>query len=77
VPDPTGPDSYPIVTLTWILLYRNYPDANKAFVLHQLLSWCLIDGQKYAPDLHYIPLPPNVVARSLAVLNTIEGPQKQ
>jgi len=77
VPDPTGPDSYPIVTLTWILLYRNYPDANKAFVLHQLLSWCLRDGQKYAPDLHYIPLPPNVVARSLAVLNTIEGPQKQ
>ncbi len=76
VPDPTGPDSYPIVTLTWILLYRNYPDAHKALALHQMLSWCLTEGQKYAPDLHYIPLPQNVVARSLAALNAIE-PQKQ
>jgi len=76
VPDPTGPDSYPIVTLTWILLYRNYADARKALALHQMFSWYLTDGQKYAPELHYIPLPPDVVARSLAALNEI-APQKQ
>ena len=76
VPDPTGPDSYPIVTMTWILLYRNYADARKALALHQMLSWCLTEGQKYAPDLHYVPLPPNVVAGSLVALNNIE-PQKQ
>jgi phosphate transport system substrate-binding protein len=76
VPDPTGPDSYPIVTLTWILLYRNYTDARKALALHQMLRWCLTDGQKYAPELHYVPLPPNVIARSLVALDNIE-PQKQ
>jgi len=76
VPDPTGPDSYPIVTLTWILLYRNYTDARKALALHQMLRWCLTDGQKYAPELHYVPLPANVIARSLVALDNIE-PQKQ
>jgi phosphate transport system substrate-binding protein len=72
VPDPTGPGSYPIVTLTWILLYRNYADERRALALHQMLRWCLTDGQKYAPELHYVPLPPNVVARSLVALNDIE-----
>jgi len=40
------------------------------------LRWCLTDGQKYAPELHYVPLPPNVIARSLVALDNIE-PQKQ
>ncbi len=27
--DPTGPDDYPIVTFTWILVNKNYPDKAK------------------------------------------------
>jgi hypothetical protein len=33
VPDPPAPDAYPIVTLTWIPLYRNYPDQADTEVL--------------------------------------------
>ncbi len=72
VPDPSGPDSYPIVTLTWILLYRNYADPHKAQALHDLFRWCLTDGQKYAADSGYVPLPANVDAKSLAALNAIQ-----
>src|SRR5262249_46433420 len=30
VADPSARDAYPIVTLTWILLYRSYPDPRRA-----------------------------------------------
>lgn len=72
VPDPSGADSYPIVTLTWILLYKNYPDQQKAQALQDLFRWCLTDGQKYAPELGYTPLPQNVVARSLVALDGLQ-----
>ena len=31
--DPAGKDAYPIVTYTWLLLYKQYPDKKKADVL--------------------------------------------
>ena len=71
VPDPKRPDAYPIVTLTWILLYNNYADGKKAKALQDLFRWCLEDGQKYAADLGYVPLPPNVVARSQVALDKL------
>lgn len=71
VPDPRGADAYPIVTLTWILLYQNYPDLKKAKSLHDLFHWCLTDGQKYAASNGYIPLPPNIAARSIASLERL------
>ena len=72
VPDPSGRDSYPIVTLTWILLRKDYADAGKARAIRDLFEWCLRDGQKYAPELNYIPLPPEVVARALPALAAIK-----
>ena len=71
VPDPAPADAYPIVTLTWIALYKKYPDQQKTQALQELLRWCLTDGQKYAPELGYTPLPPNVVARALVALNNL------
>jgi phosphate transport system substrate-binding protein len=71
VPDPPGPDAYPIVTLTWILLYKSYADPRKALELHDLFRWCLTDGQQYAAALGYTPLPPNIVRRSLQALDSL------
>jgi len=71
VPDPAGDEAYPIVTLTWILLYGNYTDSPKAQALHDLFQWCLTDGQRYAADLGYTPLPSSLVQRSLAALDTV------
>ncbi len=61
VSDPSGANSYPIVTYTWMLIYKQYADAKKVKALKQVLKWCLNDGQKLANELHYIPLPRNVV----------------
>ena len=71
VPDPSGPDSYPIVTYSWILLRKNNPDAAKAKLIHDLFSWCLQDGQRYAPIDGYVPLPATVAVKGLAALESI------
>lgn len=71
IPDPAGPDSYPIVTFTWILLHKSYDNPGKSKAIHDLFQWCLLDGQKYAPQLGYIQLPQDVVNKALAALDTL------
>ncbi|MBE9169966.1 phosphate ABC transporter substrate-binding protein PstS [Pleurocapsales cyanobacterium LEGE 06147] len=73
LPDPEGENSYPIVTYTWILAYEQYPDPNKAQALKDVLNWSLTEGQQYAPELGYIPLPDSVVQRVQAAVDTIEA----
>jgi phosphate transport system substrate-binding protein len=68
IPDPQGAGVYPIVTFSWILLYKNY-SPEKAAALHDLFAWCLRTGQESAPELGYVRLPSNVVTKTLAVLN--------
>jgi phosphate transport system substrate-binding protein len=77
VPDPVRPDAYPIVTLTWILLYRTYDQPGKADELRQLFRWCLTDGQRNAESLGYTPLPPAIQQRSLAALGAIQARNTQ
>jgi len=74
VPDPVGPNSYPIVTYSWVLLRSNNGDAAKAAMLRDLFRWCLQDGQQYSSGLGYIELPAGVAVKSLAALSSV-GPQ--
>lgn len=73
VTDPEGENSYPIVTYTWLLAYQNYDDPNKLQGLKDVVNWSLTDGQAYAEELGYIPLPDNVVEKVQTKLNTIES----
>ncbi len=61
VADPDGPKSYPIVGLTWLLVYDKMDDKAKADGLKKFLDWALTDGQKYAPALEYAPLPASLL----------------
>ena len=71
IPDPPGADSYPIVTLTWLLLYERYPNPAKADALKQAISWGLTEGQAEAEALGYIPLPAVIVAKAKAAFDGI------
>jgi phosphate transport system substrate-binding protein len=68
IADPAGPNAYPIVTFSWILLYKKYEDPQKSKSVHDLFRWCLKDGQNYASELGYVQLSPNVSSKSLAAL---------
>lgn len=72
VADPSGANSYPIVSYSWIMAYKNYGDANKAKALKNVLQWGLTEGQKMAPQLGYVPLPQNVVAKVKTAINSIK-----
>ena len=56
-----GETAYPIASFTWLLLYRDQPDATKGKALVKFLWWAIHDGQKFAAELLYAPLPSEVV----------------
>jgi phosphate transport system substrate-binding protein len=56
-----GDGAYPISSFTWLLLYENPQDKAQAKIMVDFMNWALTDGQKFAPDLGYAPLPPAVV----------------
>ncbi len=70
--DPATPDAYPIATFTWLLLYKKYDDAEKLLALKDFVTYGLTEGQAYAVELGYIPLPEAVVAKANAALSTVE-----
>lgn len=63
ISDPEGPESYPIVTYTWLLTYQQYPDPEVARSVEAMVQYGLTEGQKVSPELGYIALPPNVVQK--------------
>jgi phosphate transport system substrate-binding protein len=69
--DPSNTNAYPVVTLTWILLYRHYPDLQKSDALYDLFRWCLTDGQRSSATLGYTPLPANIQQRSITTLDEL------
>ncbi len=56
-----GKESYPIAGFTWLLIYKNMKDKSKAKAIVDFLKWAVTDGEKYAKDLYYAPLPKEVV----------------
>jgi phosphate transport system substrate-binding protein len=66
-----GADTYPITSFTWLLVYKNMPDATKAKKLGEFIKWSLTDGQKEAPSLDYAPLPAALAARLVARADSI------
>ena len=63
ITDSPNPEAYPISGFTWILVYKNLKDTGiKGQALVDFLKWAVHDGQKYATDLLYAPLPADIVA---------------
>jgi phosphate transport system substrate-binding protein len=60
-------DSYPIASFSYLLLYKELTtnpglnNQNKAQNLVDFINWAITDGQQFAPDLGYVPLPEQVV----------------
>jgi phosphate transport system substrate-binding protein len=66
-----GKDTYPISSMTWILVYQNQPDKVKGTKLVNFLRWAYKNGEKSAATLDYAPLPASMVATLQDRLKTI------
>ena len=67
-----GDHVYPISSFTWLLLYENPKDKAQAKVMTDFVKWALTDGQKFASELGYAPLPDSLVKLELAALAHIK-----
>ena len=73
ITDADGPASYPIASYTYILVYKDQADAVKGKAIADFLWWAVHDGEKFAADLHYAPLPAEVVKKVEAKINSMTG----
>jgi len=71
VPDPPATDAYPIVTYTWIVVYKGYDNKEKLDALKGLIGYGLTDGQKESAALGYVPLPAAVAAKARAAVDAL------
>ena len=53
--DPAGADAYPIIAVSWLLMRKDYEDADKRAALIDVLRYALGPGQKDVEPLGYIP----------------------
>jgi len=72
IPDPEGENSWPIVTYSWILLYKSQSDAVKAGRVRNFVRWGLTGGQAHAAEYGFAPLPPKVAAMALQALDVMQ-----
>ncbi|TDA68534.1 MAG: phosphate ABC transporter substrate-binding protein PstS [Clostridia bacterium] len=56
-----GDGAYPIATYTYLLIYQEQDDQVKGKAVVDFAWWAVHDGEKFAADLLYAPLPDNVV----------------
>ncbi len=59
--DQPGDDSWPITGASFILVYKNQDNAEKAKMVLDFFEWCYKHGAEPAEELHYVPIPMNVV----------------
>jgi len=71
ITDAAGASIYPISSYTYILLYKEQKDPIKGKVLVDFVWWGIHDGEQYAKDLQYAPLPDEIVRRAEAKLNSV------
>jgi len=67
----TGPQAYPISSYTYILVYKNQKDAAKGKALVDFLWWGIHDGEAFAKELQYAPLPADIVKRAEGKINSV------
>jgi phosphate transport system substrate-binding protein len=70
--DPQAPDAYPIVTYTWLILYKQYPDEKKLETLREFVKYAAGEGQNVAEELGYIPLPQAVADKVRAAVENVK-----
>jgi phosphate transport system substrate-binding protein len=71
--DMPGADSYPICGYSWVMLWKQQPDATKGPALVSLMRWLVTDGQGFAVRVNYVSLPPNVQAEATKALASIRS----
>ncbi len=63
--------AYPIASTTYVLIYTDQTDQNKAQTLVDFWNWALTDGQSQTEQINYAPLPTDFAQSALKELAKI------
>ncbi len=69
-----GAAAYPISSFTYLIVYQKQTNKDVGEQIVKFLHWALTEGQKYAPELKYAPLPAEVVQKEEAQIQQIQIP---
>ncbi len=69
--DPSGADAYPIVTFSWLLIYRQYADPERGAAVRGFVGWGLSSGQSLGEKMGYLPLPGDVASSGAQALGSV------
>ncbi|MGB3266691.1 MAG: phosphate ABC transporter substrate-binding protein PstS [Microcoleus sp.] len=61
-------DGYPIVGLTWLLIYKQYPAA-KAEAIKKMVNWVMTTGQGLNKQLEYTSIPQGTAQKVIQTVN--------
>jgi phosphate transport system substrate-binding protein len=65
---------YPIVGITWMMVYKDYPGAPETeAAVERMVDWVLTDGQQINSTLDYVSIPPDVAARARQAVDASLG----
>jgi len=70
----SAPNAYPISSLTYAIVCSKYPSsvpADKVNLIKSYLTYGITDGQQFATDLGFSPLPSNLVTKGQAAIGAI------
>ncbi len=70
VVDPAAANAYPIVTYSWLFIYKAYSNPQRAGALKSFAQWGLTRGQERAREMGYVPLSPEAATLGQAALGT-------
>jgi phosphate transport system substrate-binding protein len=71
---PSDPNAYPISSITYAIVCSKYPSsmsADKVSLIKSYLTYGVTEGQQFATQLGFSPLPGNLVTKAQASINAI------
>jgi phosphate transport system substrate-binding protein len=68
-----GAESYPIAAVTWVLVHEQQADATKGKALAGFLWYALHEGQAQNEALSYSKMPPSLVTKAEALVNSMDS----
>jgi phosphate transport system substrate-binding protein len=63
--------AYPISSTTYLLLYKDMADRDKAQTVFDFVTWALTTGQDTVTEVNYSPLPPEIAQGGLEELTAM------
>ena len=62
-------EGYPLVGLTWLLIYQKYPTEESMRSTQDFITWVLTSGQEFNEELEYTKIPEEVAQKAINIVN--------